>query len=60
MLTPDNRWKKGKAYHKYSYTICEIAELSGKAVQTVRNDICKKKLDMMDMRSICKYIGGKK
>jgi len=55
-LTPENRWKKGKSEHKYVYTIREVAELSGKALQTVRNDICKGKLDMKDMKSICRYI----
>jgi len=58
-LTPENRWKKGKSVHKYIYTIRDISNLSGNAIQTVRNDICKGKLNMSDMKSICKYLRGK-
>lgn len=47
---------KGKGYTKYQFTVKDVARMAGKHPQTVRNDISKGKLEMSDMRSICRYI----
>jgi hypothetical protein len=54
-MFPD-RWIKGKSYRKYSYTVKDIAELTGRAIGTVRNDISNKRLIIQDLRSVVNYI----
>lgn len=51
-----NRWQMGKSYRKYTYTIKDIAEISGRAIGTIRNDISKKKLVVSDLMSVVEYI----
>lgn len=52
----DKRWKNGKGYHKYYYTVKDVSEITGRAVGTVRNDISKGKLVMNDLKSVVKYL----
>ncbi len=48
---------KGKCYHKYHYTVADIVRLTGKDLQSVRNDIySNKKLKLKDLWSVSKYI----
>lgn len=46
----------GKGYTKYHYTTKDIAEITGRAIGTVRNDISRKRLIMDDLRSVAQYI----
>ena len=55
-ITNRNRWTKGRGYHKYCFTVKDIAEITGRAIGTIRNDISKNKLDMTDLKSIACYI----
>jgi len=55
-LTDENRDKTGKGYTKHYYTTRSIAEITGRAIGTVRNDISRKKLIMDDLRSVAGYI----
>jgi cell division protein FtsB len=59
-ITEKNRWRGGKSYHKYCYTVQDIAAITERAIGTIRNDMSKKKLIMDDLRSVAEYIGGKK
>jgi len=52
----DNRWQNGKSYHKYYYTVKDIAQITGRAIGTIRNDMSKGKLEMSDLLSVIKYI----
>ncbi len=54
------RWKKGKSYHKYCYTVKDIADITGRAIGTLRNDMSKKELIMDDLASVVKYISNYK
>lgn len=54
----ENRWTKGKSYHKYCYTVQDISQITGRAIGTIRNDMSKKKLIMDDLRSVAEYING--
>ena len=56
MINEKDRWKKGKSYKKYCYTVKDIADLSGKAIQTVRNDIHNKVFDPKNVESVMTYI----
>ena len=60
MITAQNRWKNGGSYRKYHYTVKDIAEITGRAIGTIRNDISRKKLIMNDLRSVVEYITQKK
>ena len=44
ILTDEERWRGGRPLRKACITVKEIARLTGRSVQTVRNDIVKKKL----------------
>jgi hypothetical protein len=55
-ITDKNRWRGGKSYHKYCYTVKDIAEITGRAEGTIRNDISRKKLIMDDLLSVSFYI----
>jgi len=57
-ITEQNRWKNGSSYKKYYYTVKDISEITGRAIGTVRNDICKKKLIINDLESVTNYIKG--
>lgn len=50
---------KGRGFTRYQFTVMDIAKITEKHPQTVRNDISKKRLDMTDLKSICKYIKEK-
>jgi len=52
----DKRWQNGKSYHKYFYTVKDIAQITGRTVGTIRNDMSKKKLIMDDLLNVIKYI----
>jgi len=52
----DKRWQNGKGYHKYYYTVKDIAQITGRAIGTIRNDMSKGKLEMSDLLSVIKYI----
>lgn len=41
---------------KYCYTVKDIAEITGRAEGTIRNDISRKKLNMSDLKSVAEYI----
>ena len=47
---------KGKSFRKYFYTIQDIASLSKKAIQTIRNDISKGILELGNLKSVYEYI----
>lgn len=55
-LTGLDRNKNGRGYTKYHYTVKDIAEITGRAEGTIRNDISRKKLIMDDLRSVAEYI----
>lgn len=55
-LTDSDRNKNGRGYTKYHYTVKDIAEITGLAIGTIRNDISRKKLNMADLRSVAEYI----
>jgi len=52
----NKRWQNGKSYHKYYYTVKDIAQITGRAIGTIRNDMSKGKLEMSDLLSVIKYI----
>jgi len=56
MINEKDRWKGGKSYKKYCYTVKDIADFSGKAIQTVRNDIHNKVFDPKNVESVMSYI----
>lgn len=56
MITKQNRWKGGRGYTKYYYTVKDIAEITGRAIGTVRNDITKSRLELADLKSVFEYI----
>jgi hypothetical protein len=51
---------KGKSFRKYSYTIQDIADLSTRAIQTIRNDISKGILEPGNLESVYDYISESK
>ena len=55
-LTNFERNKNGRGYTKYHYTVKDIAEITGRAEGTIRNDISRKKLKMDNLRSVAEYI----
>jgi len=55
-ITAENRWRGGRVYRKYTYTIKDISEVTGRAIGTIRNDISHKKFNPGDLRSIIGYI----
>ena len=55
-MDENNRWNRGKSPHKYSYTVRDIAKATGKVEGTIRNDICKGRLNPHDLMSVAKYI----
>lgn len=57
-FTEQNRWKDGKSFVKYCYTVQDISQITGRAIGTIRNDMSKKKLIMGDLRSVIGYING--
>lgn len=59
-LTNFERNKNGRGYTKYNYTVKDIAEITSRAIGTVRNDISRKKLTMDDLGSVAEYIVCKK
>ncbi len=55
-ITEEERWKFGGSHKKYQYTVKTIAEATGRAEGTVRNDVSKKVLDINNLVSISFYI----
>jgi IS30 family transposase len=55
-LTDFDRNKNGRGYTKYHYTVKDIARITGRAEDAIRNDISRKKLNMSDLRSVAGYI----
>ena len=58
---PDNplygkEWRGVKTYTKYTYTVKDIAKTTGRAIGTVRNDICDGLLRMDELQSVGCYI----
>jgi hypothetical protein len=51
---------KGKSFRKYFYTIQDIADLSNRAIQTIRNDISKGILEPGNLESVYDYISEAK
>ena len=47
---------KGKSFRKYYYTIEDIAKVSDRAIQTIRNDIARGFLEPGNLGSIYEYI----
>jgi len=47
---------KGKSFRKYYYTIKDIADLSNRATQTIRNDISRGIMEPGNMESVYEYI----
>lgn len=45
ILTDEERWKGGRPLRKACITVRGIAQLTGRSIQTIRNDIVKKKLE---------------
>ena len=43
-LTDEERWAGGKSWVKGCITVKEIADLTGRSIQTVRNDMANGKL----------------
>jgi hypothetical protein len=60
MITDENRNRNGRGYTKYYYIVKDIAETTGRAEGTIRNDISQGKLTMDDLRSVAEYIVGRK
>lgn len=56
MITRENRWRGGKGYKKYVYTIKDVAKLKGIKPASVRNDMCNGKVEMDKLDSVLKYI----
>ena len=54
------RWQGGKSHHKYSYTISDIARITGRAEGTVRNDSCGRRVDLDDLESVVEYISKRR
>ncbi len=44
MIDNTNRYKQGKSYKPYIYTLQDIAKLCNVEIQTLRNYICKHKI----------------
>ena len=50
------RWQNGKSYHKYTYTVKDIAEITGRSLGTIRNDMSAGKINMDDLLNVMQYI----
>ena len=46
----------GRHYHKYSYTVQDIAQATHRVPGTVRNDIARGKVIMGDLASVAAYL----
>ena len=46
----------GRHYHKYSYTVQDIAQATHRTPGTVRNDIASGKVIMGDLASVAAYL----
>jgi len=53
-----NQYRGGRGYTKYSFTVVDIARITGRAIGTIRNDVCLRKLRMEDLESVVEYILG--
>ena len=56
LLTDENRWKSGRSYTKYWFTVQDISNVTGRKEATIRQDVCQRKLDMKDLLSVSNYI----
>lgn len=56
MINEADRWKKGKSYRRYCYTLKDIAKARGVSVFAVRKAVSRLLLDPMDIKSIARYV----
>lgn len=49
-------WKRGRGYTKYTYTIKDIAMMTNRTIGTVRNDLCRKGIDISDIKKMIEYV----
>ena len=61
---PDNplhgkEYRGGGTRKLHHYTTEDIAKVSGRAVGTIRNDVCNGKMDIDDLGSVVRYIIGR-
>lgn len=55
--TPETAPKgKGRGSKKYCYTVIDIVRMTGRSLQTIRNDIHQNKLNMKDIISVGEYL----
>lgn len=47
---------KGKGFHKYVYTLKDIADWTGQKIKAVRNDVYNKKLNPEDYADVIRYL----
>ena len=51
-----NRWTKGKSYHRYFYTVKDLAECTGLSAKTVRNFFTKNRLSFRNLTDVFKFL----
>ena len=49
------RWRGGRGKNKYCFMLTDIARVKGIKLQSVRNDLVKKKFNPADLESIIRY-----
>ena len=49
-------WRGGKRPIKYSYTLQDISQATGRAIGTVRNDVSSGRLVMGDLSNVSSYV----
>ena len=55
-FTDKTRSKSGKGFTRYQYTTKDIAEVTGRAIGTIRNDQVSGSLVIEDLISVARYI----
>lgn len=52
-------WRGGSSYRKFTYTLENVASVTGLTIATIRNDLLKRKVDKDDPDAMLKYIMSK-
>lgn len=55
-ITEETRYKGGKSFRKYCFTLKDIARAKGKSLSTVRNDKYRGRFDPDDIKSVVEYV----
>ena len=62
MITDQNNplygheWRSGKVYDKYTYTVKDIARITGRSVGGIRNLMCRKKINKKNPDAVMEFL----